>query len=83
MMPGFRKITILLMGDHDNPAQSQMLLESDPDMTPEQWVALGGQIQEYFSKGKVNQVLIGEDADGKTTATKVTGRLHEGPDTEQ
>lgn len=77
-----RKVTILLLGDPHDPTGSQMIAESDPDMTPEQWVALGAQIQESFGKGDINQFLIKEDADGKTTATKVTGRIHEGPDTE-
>lgn len=81
-MSPFCKVTVLLLGDIRDPKSCQLIAESDPDLTPEQWMALGQALCNTAGMGACAHIVINEE-DGKTTAQNVTGRLFEGPGTEQ
>lgn len=80
MIPGLlTKIEILILNDMDKPEGWQVFSTAHPDLTQEQWMAVGKMICEDFGSGKVSPIVMEEREDGTVSAKTIT----DGPNTTQ
>lgn len=65
------RIEMMILGDINNPEGWQMIGGSTPDLTEEQWLAVGTMICAKLGTGEMAQTFLQEHEDGTITAKRV------------